>query len=126
MSHAMAKCYRGGMEPWPCPTCGDGPCKFPSLAQSSKDEPWLIWSNQHIAWWRPNSRGYTYDIRAAGSYSKEYAIRVSGQGRDGWGKPTDRPDELAIPLSALPEKMRALAFTEIEAPHPPQERKAGE
>lgn len=28
-----------------------------------------IWSNEHGAWWRADSRGYTHDLREAGTYS---------------------------------------------------------
>lgn len=78
-----------------------------ALSDQVVAEPYLVWSNQHRAWWRPNSCGYTIDVRAAGHYSREEAISISGQSRDGWGKPTDLPDELAIPLSALPKNIRA-------------------
>lgn len=33
----------------------------------------LIWSYQHTAWWRPGSRGYTWDIAKAGLYEKAEA-----------------------------------------------------
>jgi hypothetical protein len=36
---------------------------------------YLIWSNEHRAWWRPGSMGYTHDIASAGRYSREEAIR---------------------------------------------------
>lgn len=29
---------------------------------------WLIWSNQHGAWWKPHENGYTKDRNAAGRY----------------------------------------------------------
>lgn len=35
---------------------------------------YLLWSNKHKAWWRPNARGYTEDIAEAGLYTKERAI----------------------------------------------------
>lgn len=72
-----------------------------------ESEDYLVWSNQHRAWWRPNSCGYTTDIRSAGRYSRDEAISISGQSRDGWGKPNDLPEELAIPISALPKNIRA-------------------
>lgn len=33
----------------------------------------LVWSNEHGAWWAPGSRGYTLDYRAAGRYSHRSA-----------------------------------------------------
>jgi hypothetical protein len=34
-----------------------------------KDLRWMIWSNEHRAWWRPASCGYTRKIEEAGLYS---------------------------------------------------------
>lgn len=34
---------------------------------------WLIWSNEHGKWWRPNERGYTPIIAEAGRYPKRTA-----------------------------------------------------
>lgn len=73
-----------------------------------ESEQYLVFSNLHGAWWRANSSGYTTDIRGAGFYSREEAISISGQSRDGWENPGDLPCELAIPISALPEKIRAV------------------
>lgn len=36
---------------------------------------YLIWSNEHRAWWRAMARGYTTEIAAAGRYSREAALR---------------------------------------------------
>lgn len=41
------------------------------------DDWYLIWSNEHRAWWRPNSRGYTLDVDKAGRYSRKDAIGYS-------------------------------------------------
>lgn len=35
------------------------------------EEMWLIWSNEHNAWWAPNSLGYTPSITKAGRYTLE-------------------------------------------------------
>lgn len=40
------------------------------------DQEYLVWSNEHRAWWRPNSRGYTIDMTKAGRYSREDAIKI--------------------------------------------------
>ncbi len=37
---------------------------------------YLIWSNEHNAWWRPNSRGYCADIRDAGQYTMREAENI--------------------------------------------------
>lgn len=38
--------------------------------------PWIIWSNEHRAFWRPNRCGYTTAIEAAGRYSKAEAEAI--------------------------------------------------
>ena len=34
---------------------------------------WLVWSNEHRAWWGPNNSGYDTDIASAGRYTLEDA-----------------------------------------------------
>lgn len=36
----------------------------------------LIWSNQHAAWWRPNRAGYTHVIDEAGRYDRTTAEEI--------------------------------------------------
>lgn len=73
------------------------------LAAKPADEGlYLVWSNQHRAWWRPKSAGYTDDVKRAGRYSRAEAISISFRGRDGWGSPKDIPDELAIAERDVP------------------------
>lgn len=55
---------------------------------------YLIWSNEHAAWWRPNGCGYTRDMAAAGRYARDEAIAVS-LGRDGW-EPGQNPPEIPV------------------------------
>jgi len=56
-------------------------------------DEYLIWSNQHRCWWRPNSAGYTSRLDTAGRYSRKEAISIA-RGR-GW---PDKgiPDEIAV------------------------------
>lgn len=34
----------------------------------------LLWSNKHGMWWRPDGRGYTDDITQAGAYTQDEAV----------------------------------------------------
>lgn len=40
------------------------------------DETYLIWSNEHRAWWRSGMCGYTTGLRDAGRYSRQQAMRI--------------------------------------------------
>ena len=42
----------------------------------AKEYKYLIWSNQHGAFWGPNENGYTKDIHEAGRYSKGETMRI--------------------------------------------------
>ena len=63
---------------------------------------YLIWSNEHRAWWRPNSLGYTTYIQAAGRYPRDVAIKICKDARDGWrdGEP---PTEIPVPEADMLE-----------------------
>jgi hypothetical protein len=39
-------------------------------------EPYLIWSNEHRAWWRGNRHGYTRGLYAAGQFSRAEALKI--------------------------------------------------
>lgn len=57
---------------------------------------YLIWSNEHNAWWRPDGKGYTRVIENAGRYSREDAMKISrGLNFEGWNY-SRIPDELPI------------------------------
>lgn len=79
---------------------------------SASDTPYVIWSNEHRAWWRANSQGYTTVLAAAGRYSRTEAISIASGSRDGWG-PNRVPDEIALP-AADAEEMLALSTTKTE------------
>ena len=70
---------------------------------SEEDEPYLVWSVQHNAWWRDNLAGYTKRVLYAGLYSKAEALNISHHGRDGWGV-NQLPDEIAVPISSIPKE----------------------
>jgi len=37
---------------------------------------YLIWSEEHGAWWKPESSGYTDSIKEAGRYTKAQAFQI--------------------------------------------------
>ena len=37
---------------------------------------WLIWRNEHGAWWRPGSMGYTRILSKAGRYTHKEASEI--------------------------------------------------
>lgn len=69
-------------------------------------EACLVWSNQHGAWWRPKSAGYTRVTKQAGIYTRAEAVRISHKGRDGWCFRKETPDEIVVRLADIPEDDR--------------------
>lgn len=50
------------------------------------DQKWLVWSNEHKAWWRPNRAGYCFKRASAGRYSFDEACEIvkgANYARDG-------------------------------------------
>jgi hypothetical protein len=58
-------------------------------------EWFLIWSNEHRAWWMPGSRGYTTLADRAGRYTREQALSICNGANYGWDEDT-LPNELPI------------------------------
>jgi len=52
------------------------------------DEPpvrlYLVWSNEHDAWWKPNRCGYTHDVWRAGRYDQAAAAEICQRAAHGW------------------------------------------
>lgn len=79
----------------------------------SDEHRYLIWSNKHLAWWRPNRAGYTTSHVTAGRYDRDEAISICALARDGWdgsGPPSEVP-VLESDVLACIEKFAA-AFAE--------------
>lgn len=76
---------------------------------------YLIWSNEHRAWWGPKSCGYTKAASRAGRYGREEAIYICSHARDGWST-GDIPSEVPV--------LEADAL-ECEKRDPANQRRAG-
>ena len=66
------------------------------MAQESAD--YLVWSNEHRAWWGPNNCGYSTSLAFAGRYTRSDALAIAKGARNGWS-PEGNPDEIAVPLA---------------------------
>jgi hypothetical protein len=50
--------------------------KLGPVGFDSQPTEYLIWSEEHWAWWRPARRGYTTSMRQAGRYPKDEAEAI--------------------------------------------------
>ncbi|MGE0231744.1 MAG: hypothetical protein AB7O39_03365 [Flavobacteriaceae bacterium] len=94
-----------------CETCLPAPPALASLTAErdrlrEANDRYVIWSHEHSAWWRPESRGYAKAIEDAGVYDRDEALLICHNARDGW-HPREAPTELPIRISDLPEFARA-------------------
>lgn len=75
---------------------------------------WLVWSNEHEAWWGPDLCGYYRDIGSAGRYTLEEA-RACCTTPGGMGRFGDNPDELIQPAPEFFESRNKLLAAAKEA-----------
>lgn len=71
---------------------------FATLAPDSEKlrEAYLVWSNEHQAWWGKDRCGYTRFIDRAGRYNRAEALSIAGTRDGGWHVRKGNPDEIAI------------------------------
>ena len=85
------------------------------------EAPWLVWSNEHNAWWGADERGYFTDVRAAGRYTREQALEIEANARrpgsggmfshDGHVDPV--PPEIAVPSPEYHDALATLKTVEV-------------
>lgn len=44
---------------------------------------YVVWSNEHSAWWRPDKCGYCTHLSGAGHYTREQALKICIGARGG-------------------------------------------
>jgi hypothetical protein len=83
-------------------------------------EAYVVWSNEHRAWWGPNHCGYTTHLARAGRYTRDDALSIAKSARNGWS-PEGNPDEIALPLAdaefCLPSSLAAMQAKSPAATH---------
>jgi len=65
---------------------------------------WLVWSNEHEAWWKPKRCGYTLTIAEAGRYTLAAALSCCDTRSV---RPDGVPNEITQPSPELVESLRA-------------------
>jgi hypothetical protein len=75
--------------------------------EGSMTDIYLIWSNEHTAWWRPDRCGYTYSITDAGRYQREEALRICSGANYGFIQDYTGPNEIPVLLADALETMNA-------------------
>jgi hypothetical protein len=71
------------------------------------DEAYLIWSNEHLGWWRPDGNGYAQHLSEAGQFTREVALLYCLHGIHGTAERLGMLPELPVPLRDL------LGFTSV-------------
>lgn len=102
----------------PLDAVADQPAPIPTPAAEPAD--WLVWSNEHDAWWRPKAEGYTTQVEHAGRFTKaEAEDHCNTRSFTACGKPSEEmvhvSDYRVSGCEAVPHGTTAkLATTECE------------
>lgn len=80
---------------WPANAYGKGRA---AIAATTINQPpaYLVWSNEHRAWWGADQRGYTRVIERAGRYARDEAYAIAAKRGGGW-QAESIPYEIALP-----------------------------
>lgn len=73
-------------------------------ARAKLGQTWLIWSNEHRAWWGPGSRGYEVVLSKAGRYSRERAAEICA-GANRYLSEGSEPNEVMVLAPAPAEAL---------------------
>jgi hypothetical protein len=87
-----------------------------SVPAASAGDKYLVWSNEHSAWWGRDRCGYTRIIANAGRYDRAEALSIAGTRDGGWHVRKGNPDEIAIPeQDAIDQYADITRAQEVEA-----------
>lgn len=77
---------------------------FPVERNAAK---YVIWSNEHSAWWAPNRNGYQWRLADAGLYTRREALEIVRGATWGQWRSHKPPHEVPICVDDLPAEARA-------------------
>jgi len=95
-----------------------------SPAPMAGEGKYLVWSNEHKAWWGADHRGYTRFIERAGRYDRAEALKIAGTRGGGWRLNKGNPDEIAIPEEDAIEQYADITAAQAAA-HPSTQEGSG-
>lgn len=78
-------------------TCGSWSLAVQEEAAAAQVDPYLIWSNEHRRWWKPDEHGYG-QLGEAGLYSRAEAMRICKGALAGWDG-VNPPNEIPVLLA---------------------------
>lgn len=79
---------------------------------------YLIWSNEHRAWWGPDRAGYRKRVAEAGRYSHEQAIQICFEAMPGTTQRIGMLPEL--PVRAIDVEFMLQRFAGVYPGHDPE------
>jgi hypothetical protein len=66
-----------------------------AVQEDQGGEPWVVWSEEHGAWWGPQRMGYTPRLERAGRYTEAEALAI--EARANRYLPAGDYNEMAMP-----------------------------
>jgi hypothetical protein len=76
-------------------------------------DEYLIWSNEHRSWWRGGRTGYTRQLKSAGVYSREEAIKTCRNAIAGTAHRLGMLPEVPVRLADFDDIVRDMKLPEI-------------
>lgn len=73
---------------------------------------YLIWSNEHRAWWRAGRMGYTRRLKEAGVYSRDEALKICRDAIPGTAGRLGMLPEIPVRVSDFDDIVRDLKMPE--------------
>jgi hypothetical protein len=79
-------------------------------------QKYLVWSNEHQAWWAPNKRGYISVISKAGRYHRTAAEQICRHANAFIDKDAEPHEVMVLAPECLEPPVRPVAHGEGRAP----------
>lgn len=78
--------------------------------EEARADLYLVWSNEHRAWWGPGASGYTTVVPQAGRYTREQALHICRSAQGGWNGAAPAPEYPILERDALDASLGGRSF----------------